>query len=112
MPPSGYDKSQAQYVSDFLTSCSKALEREGCELSETPLEALAREISDIQRYLSSESTLSTSQIGILELTKDFYSRVFALSPTIYSDYRIAVSQSVSAIENQVLAIHIEPEFTV
>ena len=107
MPPSGYSAQQADFISEFLRSCARDLEREATGGSFGYVERLTKEIDDIGRYLETNRTCSPAQRAVLELTADFYGCVRGRGPCDASQFWGAVNQSLEDISHAVKAIHID-----
>ena len=107
MPPSGYSTTQAKHMQDFLQSCAVALEAEAADKGESLVEALNREIADIERHAMTTGG-SEAQIGILNVTNAFYKNVRLANPSSKEDYQQAVAQALISIKLDILAIHVPP----
>jgi hypothetical protein len=105
MPPSGYDRSQAEFIVGFLSSCADALEKESAALGVSTSAGLRRECADIAGFIET-GDLTPAAIAVLDLTRAFYSGVAGNSPEV--DYQSAVSIELDRVRSAIADIHIAP----
>ncbi|WP_435415084.1 hypothetical protein [Polaribacter aestuariivivens] len=105
MPPSGYSNKQSKSIVSFLESVSNSLKSEGLEFNLTPLEALAREIKNIDDIVVSEKFGRLSGI-VLELTKWFYEEIIKSSPQDYDVFIDVRNKILDEVYDDILDIHV------
>ena len=103
MPPSGYTKHQTHYMIDFLKSVSDSLKREGVEFGLTPIQALEKELGNIDTIYKNYLDLSNA---VLLLTKVLYRRILDKNPQNFEDFDNARMLILQEIENEILSISV------
>lgn len=105
MPPSGYTKKQSDFIISFLESVSFSLKEEGEELKLTPIEALKREIKNIDDIVKSEQFNDISNI-VLELTKWLYNCLLDKTPKNYDFFLEYRDDILKHVDLSILDIHV------
>ncbi len=105
MPPSGYSNKQSKSIVTFLESVSNSLKSEGIDFELTPLEALKREIKNIDDIVVSEKFGKLSGI-VLELTKWFYEEIINSSPQNYEELIEIRNKILNEVYDDILDIHV------
>ena len=105
MPPSGYSKKQSESIVDFLKSVSDSLKMEGISFELSPIEALNKEINNINEIVVSEQFNIMSNI-VLELTKWFYQRILEFNPLDYEIFIEIRDKIIVEVASDILAIHV------
>ena len=104
MPPSGYNKNQAESLSDFLLSCVDALVQENRGLRE-PHTAIKREIDSINRDLRRETRPEFERF-LLGLTKSFYEALLPDCPRELDILPHHAEQRMEEFRSRILSIHV------
>ena len=105
MPPSGYSNMQSQSIVSFLESVSNSLKSEGIEFELTPLEALRRELKNIDDIVVSEKFGKLSGI-VLDLTKWFYEEIIKSLPNNYKEFIEIRNKILDEVFDDILDIHV------
>ena len=105
MPPSGYTLGQSKSIINFLISCSEALEKEAVDNELSPIDALRREVENINQIIASNEFKNVSHI-ILELTKWFYNEIINKAPKSFEEYSRYVEELAVKAKKDILHIHV------
>ena len=104
MPPSGYNKTQAESVCDFLRSCVESLIHENRGVRD-PQTAIRREIDSITRDLKKEKRPGFER-DLLGLTKAFYETLLKNCPKNLDDLSEHAEGCLSDFRSRILDIHV------
>ncbi len=104
MPPSGYSQKQTTCVRNFLFACAEDLLAEATQFRETIVDALDREISQIDAYKMSQVT--AVQRATLDLTSLFYKGIRGCTPKGVDEFWTAVDQAAEQVGREIRAVHI------
>lgn len=105
MPPSGYTSGQSESITSFLVSCSRALEKEATENGLSLIDALNREVDNINQIIASNQFDEISRI-VLELTKWFYNEIINKAPESSEEYSRCVEEATMIAKKSILDIHV------
>ena len=105
MPPSGYTLEQSNSIINFWVSCSKSLEKEAVVNELSPVDALKKEVENINQIIVSNEFDNISNI-ILELTKWFYNEIINKAPKSFVEYNMYVEELAIKAKKSILHIHV------
>ncbi len=110
MPPSGYDATLREKLSEFFAGCLNALIKENRGLR-SPHEAVAREIRHIDADIAKHKRPPAAE-ATHRLTRTFYEKMLEnlLEDERDFDHLIAIgTTAIGEIDAEVKAIHVEDE---
>lgn len=105
MPPSGYNKTQAESVCHFFRSCVTALIEENIGRRD-PKTAILREIDSISHDLTHEKR-SKFERDLLSLTREFYETLLNDCPQLLDELAEHAENCLSEFHSRILDIHVE-----
>jgi hypothetical protein len=105
MPPSGYNRNQAESMTDFLRSCVAALISENRGIRTAPA-AIQREVSSISRDLEIAHR-APFEVGLLKATKAFYEELLVGCPADLEDLTVHADECLAGLRARILEIHVE-----
>ncbi|MEJ0062987.1 MAG: hypothetical protein WDO70_07260 [Alphaproteobacteria bacterium] len=108
MPSSGYSPEQLKLVEQFLESCATAMDKECALRGDTLINGLRRERFDIETFIL-QNKLNESQIGVLELTVDFYRKVENILVAGEKNYAKAVRAGLDSVSDDIRLIITEQD---
>jgi len=104
MPPSGFHKKQSSHVVSFLDLCLKDLALEADKLSLTYIEALKKEIWNIDTIVQNDT--DGYQYHLLMIVKEFYEKILEHYPPNVEQLFAIGKNICNDIDDLILAIHV------
>ena len=104
MPPSGFHQKQSIHVVSFLELCLKDLAFEANELAINYIEALKKEINNID--IITKSDTAGYQYHLLMIVKEFYQKILESSPLSEEELFVAGEKNCNDINDLILSIHV------
>lgn len=111
MPPSGFNRTQAQHIGDFLSSCANALASEADMKKIDYGIALEREIVTIKQHMAKPDCGETIK-GTLMVVANFYYQVrfnYLMGLAVVSEdaYFRAVADAVGEVKHVIEALKVD-----